>query len=116
MALPIDDSIVQGRDDRIAADAISSTPGIDGGTVIKHERVKVEWGADGSVADVSQANPLPTSYPRLTGVEFLLQSLLAEQRLTNMLLVQGMNMNILDSELEDMRSATLAATLDQMSL
>lgn len=51
------------------ADNTTLTPGAGGGDVIatddiagvKHQRVKVEFGADGSATDVSTANPLPVT-------------------------------------------------------
>lgn len=44
------DNTIQGGSDTLASDDIAG---------VKHQRVKIEYGADGSATDVSTANPLP---------------------------------------------------------
>jgi len=49
-----------------AGDIIASDAIVDGaGQTIKHQRVKMQYGDDGSATDVSKANPLPVTDPWL---------------------------------------------------
>lgn len=50
------DNTLQTGTDTIATDDIGG---------VKHQRVKVEYGADGSATDVSSTNPLPVMMPDL---------------------------------------------------
>ena len=54
------------------ADNVGFTPGI-GATIsadeidgVLHQRVKMQFGADGSATDVSNASPLPVDFPSFT--------------------------------------------------
>lgn len=64
--------------DLVATDELSTVNGAPADTGLKVQRVKVGWGADGSLQDVTDAAPMPVRDDESRGVLFrILQVLLA---------------------------------------